>query len=245
MTAGGDFIPRAVDAPRVLVIDANHDDAHALVQLVERDGIRAECVHAMQDGVRHVLASPPALVLLSIQSHERNGLDVLRALRACPEPPLVIVLTASPDARDAQPLLESGADDIASKPIDPRDLVARVRAALRRFEGSAASAPRFDFGVAVLDFTARTFKVGDVEIALSAIEFRLLVALARRPGVVLTRDALAQVARLNDYAPLERAVDVQIARLRKKLREASAEHPWIATVRRQGYAFIAPSPKSR
>ena len=132
------------------------------------------------------------------------------------------MLTARGDPVDRVLGLELGADDYVAKPFDARELVARVRAVWRRVAPAEpdldAGSTRRVFGDAVLDLRARTLCVGERQVPLTTIEFRLLVELATHPGVALSRELLNKAAQVGNYRPLERAVDVQIARLRRKLR---------------------------
>ncbi len=162
---------------------------------------------------------------------DMHGKEVFRRLRErMPELP-VIMLTAKGDPVDRVIGLELGADDYVPKPFDPRELIARVRTVLRRSRsdcrciGSTRRRPRrcCRFGKLVLDTSARTLTADSAEVPLTNIEFRLLLELVKHPGVALSREALTRAAQVGNYRPLDRAVDVQIARLRRKLRQADAD----------------------
>ena len=139
----------------------------------------------------------------------------------------VIMLTAKGDPVDRVIGLELGADDYVPKPFDPRELIARVRTVLRRTQAGQPSTrlqmqhrPLLRFGKLVLDTSARTLTADPVEVPLTNIEFRLLLELVKHPGDALSRESLTRAAQVGNYRPLDRAVDVQIARLRRKLRQA-------------------------
>jgi two-component system phosphate regulon response regulator OmpR len=137
--------------------------------------------------------------------------------------------------------LEIGADDYLGKPFEPRELVARVRALARRARQAQAptepgSLLLFD-GLRI-DLLSRRVSAAGVPVSLSSIEFKLLATLAARPGQPLSRETLARAVQPGSYVPQERAVDVQVARLRKKLRAAMAGEDWIQTARGEGYLFI-------
>ena len=172
-----------------------------------------------------------------------GGIEVFRALRqSAPRLP-VIMLTARGDPVDRVVGLELGADDYVAKPFDPRELVARVRAVLRRAAPDQtldATSTRRVFGTAVLDLAARSFSVGEREVPLTTIEFRLLVELATHAGQTRSREELTRAGQVGNYRPLERAVDVQIARLRRKLRAIDASAQWISTERGEGYRWAPP-----
>jgi DNA-binding response OmpR family regulator len=170
-----------------------------------------------------------------------NGLDLCRQWRADDALMPILMLTARGDPIDRVLGLELGADDYVAKPFEARELLARVRALLRRQQAAAhapASMPaRIDVGALALDLLRSTASVEGHDIGLSSIEFRLLVALAQRPGQAVDRQTLAEAVQPGNYRPLDRAVDVQIARLRRKLREI-ARADCIRTVRGEGYAIV-------
>lgn len=198
---------------------------------------------------------PPQLVLLDLGLPGEDGFAIARQLREHWRCGLVII-TGRGDAVDKVVGLEVGADDYVTKPFDLRELVARIKAVLRRIEppplagGSvvaAASAPvapaspRLEFVGWQLDLAARRLDAPDgEEVRLTTGEFELLATLAQHPGRVLSRDFLLEQTRGREAAPFDRTIDVQIGRLRKKL-EADAEHPQIIkSVRGAGYIFIPP-----
>ena len=230
----------------VLLVDDDVELAGLLVRLFEREGIALAHAARGADGIAAATAErdPPDLVLLDLMLPDMGGIEVFRALRARASRLPVIMLTARGDPVDRVVGLEMGADDYVAKPFDPRELVARVRAVLRR---AAPAEPMLDaantrrvFGSAVLDLGARSFSVGDRQVPLTTIEFRLLVELATHAGETRSREALTRAGQVGSYRPLERAVDVQIARLRRKLRAVDASAPWIATERGEGYRWAPP-----
>jgi len=245
---------RAIDATHlpaaatttVLLIDDDAELAGLLGQLFAREGMLLRHAARGAEGVSIATegGTPPDLVLLDLMLPDVGGIDVFRALRDAASRLPVIMLTARGDPVDRVVGLELGADDYVAKPFDPRELVARVRAVLRRAAVAEPSADavgtRRVFGAAVLDLAARTFSVGEREVPLTAIEFRLLVELATHAGQARSREALTRAGQVGNYRPLERAVDVQIARLRRKLRAIDASAPWIATERGEGYRWAPP-----
>jgi two-component system phosphate regulon response regulator OmpR len=245
---------RAIDATplpaaattTVLLIDDDAELAGLLGQLFAREGMLLRHASRGAEGISLATegGAAPDLVLLDLMLPDVGGIDVFRALRDGAARLPVIMLTARGDPVDRVVGLELGADDYVAKPFDPRELVARVRAVLRRAAVGEPSADpggtRRIFGTAVLDLAARTFSVGEREVPLTAIEFRLLVELATHPGQTRSREALTRAGQVGNYRPLERAVDVQIARLRRKLRAVDASAPWIATERGGGYRWTPP-----
>jgi DNA-binding response OmpR family regulator len=134
--------------------------------------------------------------------------------------------------------LEIGADDYLAKPFEARELVARLRALLRRVAPGRGEAPLLRFAGLAIDLVKREVLAGARVVALTSVEFKLLVALARSPGQPLSREQLSDAVQAGSYRPQDRTVDVQVARLRRKLHEASPGAQWIDTVRSEGYVFV-------
>ncbi len=236
-------------APTVLVIDDDAELVGLLTALFAREGMQ---VRAALDGMRGLEAAAqalPSVVLLDLMLPDLPGTEVLRRLRERAELLPVIMLTAKGDPVDRVIGLELGADDYVPKPFDPRELVARVRTVLRRARvatvppppAAAAAGPVLQhFGAFTLDVTGRTLTAGGRDVPLTNLEFRLLIKLVAHPGQPLSRDELTRAAQIGNYRPLERAVDVQIARLRRKLREIDPSARWIVTARGEGYLWAPP-----
>lgn len=189
--------------------------------------------------LRAVVDEEPAAVILDIMLPGASGLDILSSLREESAVP-VIMLTAKGDDEDRIAGLERGADDYLPKPFNPRELLARVNAVLRRSEpqGTKRGEPeRVAAGGFVLNLRRRTVSFGDEEVELSATEQKLLEALMNRPGMVLTRDELLNYARGKDAGPFDRSIDVHISKLRAKTEQLSAGRRCIRTVWGSGYMF--------
>jgi two-component system alkaline phosphatase synthesis response regulator PhoP len=224
-------------ADEKLLVD---DEAHItdLSRLyLEREGYR--CLTA-GDGLAAldvVRRENPALMVLDIMLPELDGFEVCRRLRAEDHPVPIIMLTARDDDIDKIVGLEMGADDYLTKPFNPRELVARVRAILRRNE--RMSQPGWDdplhFGDTVIDPAGREFRVGNEQISLRTQEFELLMTFAKNRGRVLTREQLLQLAWGYDFYGQTRTVDVHVAHLRKKLSGSSLK---IETVTGVGYKLL-------
>ncbi len=242
--------PRANAAVSVLLIDDDVELLRLLAQLFTREGIALRSATTGAAGLDG-LSPVPSLVLLDLMLPDMHGKEVFRRLRErMPELP-VIMLTAKGDPVDRVIGLELGADDYVPKPFDPRELIARVRTVLRRSRTgidaaatNAATPALLKFGKLTLDTSARTLTADSAEwsgpVPLTSIEFRLLLELVRHPGVALSRESLTRAAQVGNYRPLDRAVDVQIARLRRKLRQADADAQWIVTARGEGYVWAPP-----
>ena len=243
------------EALSVLVIDDDAELVRLLFQLFMREGIALRSATTGAAGLDG-LSPAPSLVLLDLMLPDMHGKEVFRRLRErMPDLP-VIMLTAKGDPVDRVIGLELGADDYVPKPFDPRELVARVRTVLRRSRpvGDTSATPAvtaalLSFGKLTLDTSARTLSADSAEwsgpVPLTNIEFRLLLELVNHPGVALSREALTRAAQVGNYRPLDRAVDVQIARLRRKLRQADATAQWIVTARGEGYVWAPPAAPAR
>lgn len=231
---------QTASALSILLIDDDVDLVRLLSQFFAREGI---ALRSAADGRSGLAAADngTSLVLLDLMLPDLHGTEVFRRLReARPELP-IIMLTAKGDPVDRVVGLELGADDYVPKPFDPRELVARMRSVLRRARPAAAAAPALQWGALSLDPIARELATPAGRVALTNIEFRLLQALIEQRGVALSREALTRAAQAGNYRPLERAVDVQIGRLRRKLRQADPSAQWIVTLRGEGYAWAPPA----
>lgn len=181
----------------------------------------------------------PAAVILDIMLPGENGLQILKRIREAHGVP-VIMLTAKGDDEDRIAGLELGADDYLPKPFNPRELLARINAVLRRSAAPAqggAAADKVEAGGFVLNRRRRTVSLGGREAELSATEHRLLEALMTHPGMVLSRDELLNFARGKDFGPFDRSIDVHISKLRAKTEQLSGGRRCIKTVWGSGYMF--------
>jgi two-component system response regulator MtrA len=194
------------------------------------------------EGLERWRAGNPDLVLLDVMLPRLDGLEVCRAIRREATTPIVM-LTARADTIDVVVGLESGADDYVRKPFEMPELVARLRAALRRrgHDADTAAEHTLTLGPLRIDLAGRSVRRDGNEIALTRTEFDLLVELARRPGQVFTRDVLLDRVWGYDYLGDSRLVDVAIGRLRAKVEADPAEPELILTVRGTGYKAARPA----
>jgi len=221
--------------PRVLLID---DDARLFELLASYLGQSGMTLAHAPDGKKGLGLLDTDVydaVLLDVMMPGMDGLEVCRRIRAKSNVP-VIMLTAKGDETDRVVGLEIGADDYIAKPFSPRELLARLRAVLRRVQPGAV-AERLMVGQIAVDVPSREVKVGETPADLTGIEFDILVALMRRAGRVVPRDALLSEAGRSDVVVGERTVDVHISHLRQKLGDDPREPRLIKTVRGVGYVL--------
>lgn len=223
--------------PLILLVDDDAELSALVGELLAREGWRTHAVLTGGDGDRALATLLPEVVLLDVMLPDANGYDLCRRWRAAHPALGIVMLTARGDPLDRVLGLEIGADDYLAKPFEARELVARVRALLRRTAPGRAEAPVLRFDGLVIDLVRREVQAGDHTLLLTSVGFKLLVALARQPGQALSREQLSEAVQAGSYRPLDRTVDVQVARLRRTLREALPGAEWIVTVRGEGYVF--------
>ena len=227
---------QAEPPPRILVVDDDPGIREVLTEYLGQHGYAAEGAATAAEMDRAIAARPPDLIVLDLMMPGEDGLSVCRRMSG--KGPPIVMLSAMGEDTDRIIGLELGADDYLAKPCNPRELLARVRAVLRRPRDEAANdAPALLFAGWRLDLMRRELTRPDQRVVpLSAGEFALLRAFAERPGRVLTRDQLLERARGTDADVFDRAMDVQISRLRKKLDDGSGLE-MIQTLRGEGYMF--------
>lgn len=222
-------------AGTVLVVD----DEKNIVQLarlyLNKEGFRVEAAYDGAQALEKAKTLRPDLIILDIMMPEMDGLSVCRELRKTSNVP-IIILTARGDDVDRIVGLELGADDYVTKPFNPRELVARVKAVLRRASHEPASQPVLEADGLRLDTASREVTVEGQAVALRAKEFDLLTAFLRHPGIVLDRERLLQLVWGTDYYGDTRTIDVHVAWLREKL--AGAKRVKIQTVWGVGYKLV-------
>jgi DNA-binding response OmpR family regulator len=217
------------------------DDAR-LAEMVARDlgrsGLEVTNAPTAAEGLARLAREPFDLVLLDLTLPDADGLDVCRRLRASGSAVPVIMLTARGDPTDRVVGLELGADDYLGKPFDPRELLARIRAVLRRPASVAGGARRvLRFGRLEVDADARVARVDGEERAMTAHQFNLLLAMAERAGRVLTREQLMELVKGEALEAFDRSIDVHVARLRAAIEDDPRSPRRILTVRGAGYVF--------
>jgi two-component system alkaline phosphatase synthesis response regulator PhoP/two-component system response regulator ResD len=220
----------------ILVVDDERNIVELVRLYLEKEGFAVAVAADGEQALVQYERSDPDLVVLDLMLPKLDGFEVCRELRRRSDVP-ILMLTARSEDVDAIVGLELGADDYVTKPFNPRALVARVKAILRRADATAKGGRPIQVGDLRIDPRRRQVMVGDRQLELRAREFDLLVALARDPGVVLTRDALLEDVWGTDFPGETRTVDVHVAEVRKKL---GADGPQVETVRGLGYRLVPP-----
>jgi DNA-binding response OmpR family regulator len=231
--------PGAAAEPRILIVEDDRVVAGTLRLYLEQAGYRVAEAHDGALGLRLAAAGDVALVILDVLLPGLDGREVCRRLRAASAVP-ILMLTARTTEEDRIGGLELGADDYVGKPFSPREVVARVRALLRRAPPARQPPPApLVVGELEIDGWGRRVRVGGREVALTPSERRLLEALARHPGRPFTREELIARAFGPDREMLERTVDTHVANLRRKL-EAGEPPRYLLTVPGIGYRLARP-----
>lgn len=225
----------------LLMIEDDARLARMVVEYLGQSGFMVSHAGDAQSGLAALQASPPDLVILDLMLPDMDGLEVCRRIRALPgalaQMP-VLMLTAKGDPMDRIIGLEIGADDYLPKPFEPRELLARIRAVLRRrVEGTPQVGRQLRFGTLEIDRDARTVSVGAQACDLTSYQFDLLVALAERAGRVLTRDQIMEAVRGRELDAFDRSIDVHMGRIRAAIEVDPKTPKRILTVRGVGYVF--------
>jgi DNA-binding response OmpR family regulator len=223
---------------RVLVVDDDRKVVDLVSLYLKRDGYRVLTAYDGAQALEIAREKHPDLIILDLMLPGMDGLTVCRMLRAEGQTVPIIMLTARSLEEDKLVGLDLGADDYVTKPFSPRELVARVRAVLRRANDGKEEGPaEIRRGDLVVDILRHEVRVGGRPVHLTAREFRLLATLAGQPGRAFTRQQLLGEAFGFDYEGLERTVDVHIMNLRRKIEEDAAHPTRILTVQGVGYKF--------
>lgn len=227
---------------RLLIIDDDVRLAQMLAEYLSQRGLAVEIRSDATTGIRAALSGNIDAVILDVMLPDGNGFDVCRQLRAKSDVP-ILMLTARGDAEDRIVGLELGADDYLPKPFNPRELLARVHAILRRrkppLSRDTAAAPRpvLEFGRLLIDPEAREVRVAGQVADLTSHQFALLWALIERRGRVQTRDQLMEAVRGTGLDAFDRSIDVHISRIRSVIEDNPRRPRFIRTVRSEGYVF--------
>jgi DNA-binding response OmpR family regulator len=216
--------------PQLLLVEDEESIGTLVSEYLQKSGYRVAWVRSGEDALMSLDRVHPRMVILDIGLPGQDGFDVCRGIRARSTVP-ILMLTARDEEVDRVAGLEVGADDYVTKPFSPRELVARIKAVLRRSDPAAHPTARLEFGDVVLDAQAREVTVAGEPVELTGKEFDLLAYLLENAGIVVSRDQLLDRVWGMSYAGGTRTVDVHVAQLRRKLGRPDA----IRTLRGSGY----------
>jgi DNA-binding response OmpR family regulator len=224
---------------QVLLIDDDTELVGMFSEYLEQEGFRVACAHDGETGAREALSGQYAIAILDVMMPRMNGIDTLRRIRAASRIP-ILMLTGRGDDADRILGLELGADDYVTKPCTPRELTARVRAILRRTQGSSSDSPGITLTVGKLTMLPEQRRAtwDGVPLDLTSTEFNLLEVLARNAGRPVSKNDLSEQGLGRPLARFDRNIDVHLSSLRHKLGTLSDGRSCLQTVYRLGYQLI-------
>ncbi|HEY7655172.1 MAG TPA: response regulator transcription factor [Methylomirabilota bacterium] len=222
--------------PHILLIEDDRRLAEMVSEYLGEAGFRVSVAGDGRTGLSRLGSEPHDALVLDLMLPDMDGLEVCRRLRAFSDIP-VLMLTARGDAMDRVVGLEVGADDYLPKPFEPRELLARLRAILRRRDPARSSSSVLRFGRLEIDRDARRVRVDGAERSLTGHQFSLLVTLAERAGRVLSRDTLMDLVRGEELEAFDRSIDVHVSRIRAAIEDDPKRPRRLLTVRGAGYVF--------
>lgn len=225
---------------KIIIVDDDDELGDLISEYLTVEGFAVETVYDGESGLAQALDGKYDLMILDVMLPRKNGFDVLRELRISSSIP-VLMLTARGDDRERIAGLESGADDYLPKPFNPRELVARIRAVLRRTQNLDEHSLNEKISVDDLEvsMTARSAKKNGEDLNLTAVEFDLLVALLTEAGKIIKKEALSETVLDRKLSPYDRSLDMHISNLRKKLGARIDGEERIKTIRSVGYIYTA------
>jgi two-component system, OmpR family, response regulator CpxR len=229
---------------RILVIDDDVELCSLVEEYVQPEGFQIESVHNGELGMDRALSGEHLLVVLDVMLPGINGFEVLRRIRQTSKIP-VLLLTARGEDVDRIVGLEIGADDYLPKPFNPRELVARIRAILRRSRSDKGQTSEvLKVGEIELDPASRTVQQNGKQLELTSVEFNLLQALLREAGNVVSREQLVDTVLGRKFSPFDRSIDMHVSKVRRKLGDSEGGTDHIKTVRGVGYILTRPQEKT-
>jgi two-component system response regulator CpxR len=227
----------------VLLIDDDSELTRLLEEYLQEEQLQLDAAHDGRDGLEKALNHSYSVVVLDVMLPGMSGLDVLKQLRQKSSVP-VLMLTARGSELDRILGLELGADDYLAKPFNPRELVARIRAILRRTTGAAAppalNAQPLRLADVELHSESRSVVCSGRPVTLTGAEFDLLAAFLRQPGKIISREELTQAALARPMSPMDRSIDVHVSNLRRKLGPYEGQQERIKAIRGSGYVYLLP-----
>ena len=223
----------------LLVVDDDPELRELTQAYLEQQNLQVACVESGEEMDAYLAGHEVDLIILDLMLPGEHGLSIAQRLKKHSEIPIIIVSAQGEDV-DRIVGLEVGADDYLAKPFNPRELLARVRAVLRRTQrsgGESSEASRFSFGPFVLDLASHRLTRSGEQIALTSGEFDLLAILVSHPNKVLDRDRILDLLTGAERSPFDRSIDVRVTRLRSKLEVDPANPAYIRTIWGKGYMF--------
>ena len=222
----------------ILIVDDDQELTTLLIQYLEPEGFKLMCVHDGEAAIKTAMSTNFDAIILDVMLPKLNGFEVLKRIRAHSLTP-VLMLTARGDDIDRIVGLEIGADDYLAKPCNPRELVARLRAILRRTQKTSTQRPVIECHDILLDCAKRFVKHKATLLDLTNAEFNILEMLIKSPGQAFSKEELTEYALSRKYTAYDRSIDVHISNLRTKLGDNVVGEPLIKTVRGFGYMLNA------
>jgi len=231
---------------RILIIDDDEELCELVAEYLTVEGFKTEAVHDGESGLKRALSNEYDLITLDVMLPKKNGFDVLREIRQTSKIP-VLMLTARGDDMERIVGLEIGADDYLPKPFNPRELVARLRAILRRVqteqESNQIEINKLQVDDVEVQISARSTLKNGEDLGLTSVEFDLLVELLRQAGKVVKKEDLSEQVLERKLSPWDRSLDMHISNLRRKLGNREDDTERIKTVRSVGYIYTLPNEK--
>lgn len=230
----------------VLVVDDDVELCSLVQEYLTAEGFSLNAVHDGEQGLQQALTNEYSLVVLDVMLPGINGFEVLRRIRSVSKIP-VLLLTARGEDVDRIVGLEIGADDYLPKPFNPRELVARIRAILRRTKRVTADVvpEMLSVGDVELDPATRSVQRAGQPVDLTSVEFNLLEVLLREAGRVVTRERLVNAVLSRKFMPFDRSIDMHVSKVRRKLGDSEEDGDHIKTIRGVGYMFARPAAKPK
>lgn len=231
---------------KILLVDDDEELTELVTEYLTSEDFEVSAVYDGESGLESGLSGDYDLMILDVMLPKMDGFEVLKKLRESSKVP-VLMLTARGEDMERITGLESGADDYLAKPFNPRELVARINAILRRTqnlenkENSDEETPKIEVGDVEVNSAARTAKKGDEILQLTSVEFDLLVALLREAGKIINKEDLSQTVLGRRLSPFDRSLDMHISNLRKKIGAHPDGNDRIKTIRSVGYIYTVDS----
>ncbi len=224
---------------KIVIIEDDHRLAELIGSFLSRSGFLVNLFENGKSAIIFCRKNPPDIIILDLNLPDMNGIDVCSELRKF-YTQRILILTASSNDLDQIDGFETGADDFVTKPVEPRVLLARIKSLLTRDKSSIAMKKngKITFGKLIIDDESKIVTYNNENIMLTSNEFELLIIFSRKPGMVLSRDDIFNSMRGIEYDGVDRAVDIKISRLRKKLGDNASKPTKIKTIWGKGYLFV-------